>query len=102
MKWVSTISTQDSIEDCIEEATAKIRAQLGDLEAHLTLVFISPHFREKFKLVPPLLREQLVSGTLIGCSGGGIIGGGKEVEHKPALSVRSSSARGRARCFCER
>lgn len=90
MKWVSTISTKDTIEACIEEASAAIREQLGDLEAHLTLVFVSPHFREKFKLAPLLLRERLVSGTTIGCSGGGIIGGGKEVEHSPAISVTSA------------
>lgn len=90
MKWVSTISTKESLEDCIEEATADIRNQLGELEAHLTLVFISPHFREKFKRVPPILRERLVTGTMIGCSGGGIIGGGKEIEHKPAFSITAA------------
>ena len=90
MKWASTISAKNTIEDCIEEATAYIRYQLGDKEAHLTLVFISPHFREKFKLVPLLMRERLVSDTMIGCSGGGIIGGGKEVEHKPAFSITAA------------
>jgi len=90
MKWVSTISAKNTIEDCIEEATTDIRDQLGEKEAHLTLVFISPHFREKFKQVPLLMREQLVSDTMIGCSGGGIIGGGKEIEHKPAFSITAA------------
>ena len=87
MKWVSAISAKATVEGCVEEAVASVRKQLDGLEAHLIVVFVSPHFQEKYALIPLLIRERIVSGVLIGCSGGGIIGGGREVEQSPALSV---------------
>lgn len=90
MKWVSAISVKDNIEGCVEEATASVRKQLDGLEPHLTVIFVSPHFREKYHLVHLMVQERILSGALIGCSGGGIIGGGREVEQSPALSVTSA------------
>ena len=77
MKWVSAISAQATVEGCVEEAAASVNQQLDGLEAHLIVVFVSPHFQEKYSLIPLLLRERIISGRLIGCSGGGIIGGGR-------------------------
>lgn len=87
MKWASSISTQPTIEKCVAETTAAVREQLGGLEPHLTVLFVSPHFKEKYDLIPAVLSEQMNAGFLLGCSGGGIIGGGREVEHQSAFSI---------------
>ena len=87
MKWVSAVSVQATVEGCVEEAVESVRKQLDGLEAHLIVVFVSPHFKEKYPLIPLIIRERIASGVLIGCSGGGIIGGGREVEQTPALSI---------------
>ena len=44
MKWASAISTKDLIDSCIEETSKAVMDQLGGKAAHLTVIFISPHF----------------------------------------------------------
>ena len=51
MKWASAISTQDSIEACIEEAAQSIKTQLAGQPADLTVVFVSPHFAEHYEKI---------------------------------------------------
>ncbi len=87
MKWASAISTQNDIEAGIEETCRAIQEDLGGCEIHLTVIFISPDFREYYARIPDLIRRQLPPGLLFGCSGGGIIGGGAEVEQRPAFSI---------------
>ncbi|MCA9484407.1 MAG: FIST C-terminal domain-containing protein [Nitrospina sp.] len=87
MKWSSSISTETKLDKAVADATDAIRKDMGDLPIHLTVVFVSPHFKAQYDLIPNLIRERLSPGILLGCSGGGIIGGGQEVEHKPAFSI---------------
>lgn len=90
MKWASAISTQDTIEACIEEATQSIKTQLAGQPADLTVVFVSPHFAAHYHNIPPLIRERMEPGLFFGCSGGGIIGAGQEVEQEPAFSITAA------------
>jgi small ligand-binding sensory domain FIST len=90
MKWASAITTQDNIESGIEEATENILDQLGLKSADLTVIFISPHFAERYNEISALIRKRFDPGLLIGCSGGGIIGQGQEVEQQPAFSMTSA------------
>ncbi len=87
MKWASSISTQETIEQCVQETAKAVREQMGDREIHLTVLFVSPHFKDHYGIIPNLLKEHLTPGVLLGCSGGGVIGAGKEIEHKPAFSI---------------
>lgn len=87
MKWSSSISTETTIDKAVEEATEAIKKEMGDLPIHLTVLFVSPHFKTQYDLIPNLIRERLSPGILLGCSGGGIIGGGNEVEQKHAFSL---------------
>jgi small ligand-binding sensory domain FIST len=90
MKWASCVSTQETIEACVEEAVANVTQQLAGREADLTVIFVSPHFRTQYRAIPQLLRDRMPVGMLLGCSGGGIIGGGKEIEQQPALSLTAA------------
>ncbi|MDA0691636.1 MAG: FIST C-terminal domain-containing protein [Nitrospinae bacterium] len=90
MKWASAISTQDTIEACIEEATQSIKTQLAGKPADLTVVFVSPHFADHYNEIPPMIRERMEPGLFFGCSGGGIIGAGQEVEQQPAFSITAA------------
>lgn len=90
MKWASAISIQDSIEACIEETTQSINTQLAGKPANLTVIFVSPHFTGLYEKIPPKIRELMEPGLLFGCSGGGVIGAGREVEQRPAFSVTAA------------
>jgi len=90
MKWASCVSTQETIEACVEEAVASVTQELAGKDADLTVIFVSPHFRTQYRAIPQLVRDRMPVGMLLGCSGGGIIGGGKEIEQKPAFSLTAA------------
>ena len=87
MKWASHVSIKNNIEECIDESIKAVRNKMGDDEVHLTVVFVSPQFKDKYEEIPKLIRERMAPGFFLGCSGGGIVGGGREVENQPAFSI---------------
>jgi small ligand-binding sensory domain FIST len=87
MRWASGISTNGNMDICIDETAEAIRSQLGGADAHLTVIFVSPHFKARYNRIPEMIRQRLSPGMLIGCSGRGIIGDGREVEDRAAFSM---------------
>ena len=90
MKWASALSEQTAFTDAIEECIGLVRQQLGDSSPHLAVVFASSHHAEDYERLPQLIRENLDSTLVLGCSGGGIIGNGQEVEQRPAVSITAA------------
>ena len=87
MKWASALSEQTPLSNAIEECVSRVNQQLDGAAANLAVVFASFHYQEQFEDIPGLIRDQLDSPLVLGCSGGGIIGNGLEVEQQPALSI---------------
>lgn len=84
MQFASALSTAPRLDQAIGEVVASLGRPAP---IDLCVVFASPHYRGDLELLPALLGEHLHPRNLIGCTGGGIIGGGREVEGGPALSV---------------
>ena len=93
MKWASAISEESSLEAALAGCAVSIREQLGEAP-QLAVAFVSPHYQPDYGRVAPLLNELLGSEHTFGCSGGGIIGAGLEVEQRPALSVTAATLPG--------
>ena len=93
MKWASAISEQPSLESGLSECASSISEQLGETP-QLAVAFVSPHYQADYSRVGPLLSGLLGSDHSFGCSGGGIIGAGVEVEQRPALSVTAATLPG--------
>ena len=91
MKWASALSEQTPLSNAIEECVSRVNQQLDGAAANLAVVFASFHYQEQFEDIPGLIRDQLNSPLVLGCSGGGIIGNGLEVEQQPALSITVAS-----------
>ena len=91
MKCASAVSDQESLEMAVKECVASVRRDMGDATADLTVAFASGHFSARFEHIPTILREQLGPTLLFGCSAGGVIGGGHEVEHRPGFSLTVAS-----------
>ncbi len=87
MKYASAVSDQDSLERAVGECVSSVRENLGANNADLTVVFVSGHFSAQYERIPGLLRDALGPTLLFGCSAGGVIGGGKEVENRPGFSL---------------
>ncbi len=90
MKWATTISQKTSFEDALLECVEKVRESLGPGPVTLALVFVTPHFAEYYGRLHEVLRGTLAPETLLGCSAGGVIGGGEEVERLPAVTLTAA------------
>jgi small ligand-binding sensory domain FIST len=90
MKWASTVSDAVHLEAAVNEAVDAIRVELGSQAPNLLVVFASDHHKSSYDRVPSLIGQHLSSDVLIGCSAGGVIGGGREVERRPGLSLTAA------------
>ena len=94
MKWSSAISDDQDLQSALENCIAHIKGELGDDKADLAVVFVSQHFAAEFERVPSIIREHLGPTMVFGCSAGGVIGGAREVEHRPGVSLTVGSLPG--------
>ena len=85
MKWSSAVSREPTLEDAVVECAEDV---YGD--ADLTIVFVSAHHAAAQDRLPELLERRLGVPPTIGCSAGGVIGAGREVEHSPGLAVTTA------------
>ncbi len=95
MQWASAISQQNTLRAALSECVASVRSNLGDNAADLAVVFASSEYASDYATLPELIGEMLgPQAIVLGCSGGGIIGGGAEVEQEPAVSLTAASLPG--------
>ena len=87
MKWTSALSEQPVLEDAIAECGVAIKNSVGDETLDLAVAFISPHYEESYERVADLMAEKLGAKHVFGCSGGGVIGNGLEVEQRAGISI---------------
>ena len=91
MKWASALSenpdTMTGLLECISEIGEKIDANSIDL----AVLFVSDDHRKEFAQIPLLIHEKLNPRQFVGCSAGGVIGNGKEVEHSFGISLTVAS-----------
>lgn len=94
MKWASALGhtaelAEPALEklfaDCCEELNKKLQ-QPPDL----AIVFVASQFAHYFHEIPAYAREYLHARTLIGCSAGGLIGGGEEIEQQPGVAFMAA------------
>lgn len=89
MQWVSTLHADADFADAVASAVAAIGARLGGAP-DLVVAFISNHHRERWPALPRVLRGQWPNVRVVGCSGAGIAGNGREVEGQPALALTAA------------
>jgi small ligand-binding sensory domain FIST len=90
MQFVSALSDSLEAEDAVTECLGRLQELLKGAKPDLLFVFVSPHHRDTYSFILESLLEGLKPGTLLGCSGGGVIGGGRELEDAPGLSVTAA------------
>ncbi|MDQ3264921.1 MAG: FIST C-terminal domain-containing protein [Myxococcota bacterium] len=87
MKWGSALSHKQHTLEALAEAMDALEASLEGGPADLIVLFTSAHHVGWLEEVLQRLAERFPVACRIGCSGGGVIGGGQEVEEGPALSL---------------
>ena len=90
MRWASASSDLPDLGDAIGAAVSVLREQLGGEAPDLLVAFTTPHHESSWDLVPSLLEEPFPEAVLVGCSAGGVIGGGEEIEHRPGVALSAA------------
>jgi small ligand-binding sensory domain FIST len=95
MRWASTASAESVLDAAVVETSARIRSQLGSgVEPTLVVTFVSEHHSARYERVSELLGREFPSALLVGCSAGGVIGGGREIEQRPGFSLTAAALPG--------
>jgi small ligand-binding sensory domain FIST len=96
MRWASTLSRQPDAAAAFGDAADAIEQQLEGSAPDLLLVFVSPHHTHGCEHISALAARRFPRALLVGCTGGGVIGGAREAEDGPALSLTAGALPGAA------
>ncbi len=91
MRWMSAVSAALPLEAALREVAAGVARDLAGATPDLAVVFVSEQHQHEYERVPALLRTLLAPRVVIGCSAGGVIGGGRELERQAAVSLTVAS-----------
>ena len=91
MRWGSAVSNNASLQGAVEECVSSVLDGLEGLRPDLAFVFLSAAHAAAYGEVPALVRRGLGDCPLLGCSGGGVIGAGREVEGGPGLAIAAAA-----------
>ena len=94
MQFASAISREDQLEAAIDETLSTLAQQAPDLAADIVFVFATPHHLKGLADQLPDIQKRLDAPTLIGCTGGGVIGDRQEVERRSAFAMLTASMPG--------
>lgn len=86
MYVASVLSSLSNVDDAVDDAAARLEAQLGD-HPDVLFVFASPRLRGRLRDVPRRASARLGSPLVCGCSGDGVLAEGVERERVPALAM---------------
>jgi small ligand-binding sensory domain FIST len=87
MNWATTISRKTSFDEAVLECAEGVARRLGPGPVSLALAFVTPHFANYYPRLYEMVSRYLEPETFLGCSGGGVIGGGEEIERAPAVTL---------------
>ncbi len=87
VKWASTLSRRADAASAFDDAAAAMDEQLGGGAPDLLLAFVSPHHAGDAESIAARARRRFPGVLLAGCTTAGVIGGAREAEEGPALSL---------------
>jgi small ligand-binding sensory domain FIST len=90
MRWTSALSTERDTAAAVAEAVAAVRRDLGGDRPDLVCLFASMDHAARFEVLPAEISTAFPGAAVVGCSGGGVIGGGREIEGSAALSLTAA------------
>ncbi len=90
MKWASAVSEHRFLKYAAAECAIELKSALGDDTPDLVIAFVSAHHAARYDELPQLVENLLGECVLVGCSAGGVIGAGREIEHRPGLSLAAA------------
>jgi small ligand-binding sensory domain FIST len=90
VRWVSIASDLPDLGQALAACAHDVSARLGGQFPDLLLAFASREHLFQLGEIVPTLQRLLHPGALLGCSAGGVIGGGRELEQTPGLTLTAA------------
>lgn len=90
MLWASAVSDAGDARHAAMAAASSVAEQLNGAPPDVAFVFYSPHHRAEPTAISAAVAETLLPRHLLGCSAGGVIGAGHEIEERPGLSITAA------------
>jgi len=87
MRFASALSHETGTEAAVSEVLETVARHLPEEHAQLGFVFASPHHLKALPRFLPVIQERFATHTLLGCTGGGVIGDRREIEQRPGLAL---------------
>lgn len=87
LHFASALSTSSDSGAALDEVVAGIHAGLAGRTPDLLAVFVSHHHGLAIETLGPNLERRTKARVIVGCTGVGVVGGRREIERLPALSV---------------
>jgi len=94
VKWCSALSTDENLVSATRSVVDEVHAGMGSLEPNLVLIFVSEQHDSHYREVAALVGGEFPAALIVGCTAGGVIGGGQEKESTCALSLTAASLPG--------
>ncbi|HIF12751.1 MAG TPA: hypothetical protein EYQ82_07075 [Dehalococcoidia bacterium] len=94
MRWSSAVSDISSLTRAVDDTAEQVEIGLDGPSADLVFAFISSHHAPSYYSVVELVRSRFPGAIVIGCSAGGVIGAGHEVEKTPGVALTAASLPG--------
>jgi len=94
VRWTSALSTQPRPADALREACTEAASRLEGAPADLAFLFVGGYAPRGLESAARLVRELTGARRVLGCTAGGVIGGGREIEQRPAVSLTLASLPG--------
>jgi small ligand-binding sensory domain FIST len=86
--FAAGLSENPELVQAVQEAVAQVRSGLGDGDPpDLVLLFVTPHHRSLVPEAAKFVNDALRPGALIGCAAESVVGGTREVERSPGISL---------------
>jgi small ligand-binding sensory domain FIST len=86
-RFASSLTSERDPVTAAEVLSTNVREQLGDGSADLAVLFLSSHYGDDADRLIAAVRAALSPGVVIGCTGEGVIGAGREIEASAAASL---------------
>jgi len=96
MHWASFAATGSDLDPLLDTVLERTRTSLPGHRADLVFLFLAAEHAGGAERALGAVREALGEPHVLGCGAGGVIGGGREYEHVPALSVLAGRLPGAA------
>ena len=90
VKWSSVLSRERSEQFAVEEALESLAVDLQGEAPDLILMFVYSSQTDQYPSMAEAIAECYPDAALVGCSAAGVVGGGHEIEHEPALSLTAA------------